>query len=130
MSQQKFRKRATFHASKWTWRPIRNFLDQSSWYNSQIRLWQRWCCGLQVNLFQKHFHQLTQIFHWITSSVDENCKLRTWEEHVVYTNWVFCDIQSNLCTQHVLPMLSPCSELAIFIYWICNSAKDLLSFVG
>jgi hypothetical protein len=68
-----------------------------------------------------------QIVHWITSSVHENCKLRTWGEHVVYTNCFCFDIQKNLCTQHVF---SPCYELGIFMYWTGNSMNNLLSYCG
>ena len=48
---------------------------------------------LQVNLFQKHLCILAskqKIVHWITSSVHENCELRTLLEHVVYINWSEC----------------------------------------
>jgi len=40
------------------------------------------------------------------------------------------DIQNNLCTQHVLPMFSPCSKLAIFINSTCNSMNNILSYCG
>ena len=37
-------------------------------------------------------------------------------ENTLCTQIVFCfDVQNNLCTQHVLTMFSPCSELAIFM---------------
>ena len=43
------------------------------------------------------------IVHWITSSICENSKLRTWGKHVVYRNWFWHSEQ--FCTQHVLLML-------------------------
>ena len=56
-------------------------------------------------------------------------------EHVVYTNcflFLFWHSEQHkyLCTQHVLPMFSPCSELAISMYWTCNSMNNLLSYCG
>ena len=38
---------------------------------------------------------------------------------------VFC-----LCTQHVLPMFSPCSELAIFMYLTRNIMNNMSSYCG
>ena len=35
-------------------------------------------------------------------------------------------IRNNFCTQYVLPRV----ELGIFIYWICNSMKNLSSYCG
>ena len=61
----------------------------------------------------------------------------TRSEQVVYTNWVFFDIQNNLCTQHVLSLQSSCTEFAnqwtIFCHTYCGlidariraSEKDL-----
>ena len=55
---------------------------------------------MEVNLCQKllFLHQLTQIVHWIPSSVHENCKLRTCWEHVENILWaqiVFCFCSSE-----------------------------------
>ena len=33
-------------------------------------------------------------------------------------------------TQGVIPLFSPCSGVAIFIYWTCNSMNNLLSYCG
>ena len=73
----------------------------------------KWLMEVQVNLFQKHFflHQLT---HNMTSTVHENCKLRTYSEHAqnmlcMYINSSECQNKNNLCTQHVLSM-----------FWACN----------
>ena len=71
-----------------------------------------------------------QIVHWITSLVQENSKLRTCWEHVVYMNCSECQNKNNLCTQHVLPMFSPYSQLAILKYWTCNSMNNFLSYCG
>ena len=63
-----------------------------------------------------------QIFHWITSSIHKNSKLRTWGEH-----------EENIlrtCCLHVLPLFSPCSELGIFMYWTRKSMNNLLSYCG
>ena len=43
-------------------------------------------------------------------------------EHVVYTNYVFLTFRTIMYTT--------CSELAIFIYWTCNSINNLLSYWG
>ena len=51
----------------------------------------------------------------IASSEHEENMGRTCCVHRLF--FCFCfDIQNNLCTQHVLLMFSPCSELAIFMY--------------
>ena len=69
---------------------------------------------LQVNLCQKllFLHQLTHNMttdsSWITSSIHENSKLKP-GENMLCTE-IVSDIQNNFCTQHVLPMFSPCSS--------------------
>ena len=88
---------------------------------------------IQTNLFQKHLlflHQLTtivwqNIVHWITSSVHENCKLKTWGEHAVYTSCSEC--QNKNKKQFVY---KTCSELGIFMYWTRNSMNNLSSYYG
>ena len=47
-------------------------------------------------------HNIKKIVHWITSSVHESCKIRTWGEHAVYISFSECQNKNNLCTQHVL----------------------------
>ena len=63
---------------------------------------------IQVNLFQKHLflHKLIHNYDKRLFVVHENCKVRTWGEHVVYISCSECQNkkQNNLCTQHVLPM--------------------------
>ena len=38
-------------------------------------------------------------------------------ENVAYRNCFCCDIQNNLCTQHVLSLEFSCTEQSIFIFW-------------
>ena len=38
--------------------------------------------------------------------------------------------KKNLCKQHVLTMISPCSELGIFMCCTGNSMNNLLSYCG
>ena len=58
-----------------------------------------------------------QIVHWITSSVHENCKLRTCCVHELLFVLTFRTIHVQ-CTQHV------------FMYWTCNSMNNLSSYCG
>ena len=125
MSQQNFRKRATFHASKWTWRPIRNFLDQSSWYNSQIRLWQRWSCGLQVNLFSEAL-----ILSSTNPDFSLNYEFSTWKLQAKNMGRTCCVHKLFLFWHSEQFMYTTCSEHAIFMYWTSNSMNNLSSYCG
>ena len=46
-------------------------------------------------------------------------------ENMLCTNIVL-NVRNNFCTQHVLPRF----ELAIFMYWTCNSMNSLSSYCG
>ena len=91
------------------------------------------CTMVQVNLLQKHLflHQLTHnaTKDWITSSVHENCKLRTSWEHVVWINCFFVFVLT-FRTIYVHIIFSTCSELCVFIYWTGKSMNNLLSYCG
>ena len=63
-----------------------------------------------------------KIVHWIKSSVHESYKLRTCCVHKLF--FVFCIDNSE---QFVY---TTCSELVVFIFWTCNSMKNLLSYCG
>ena len=68
---------------------------------------------LQVNLFQKHL-SLPQLTHNMTKdcSVQENSKLITCWVHKLF--WISKQKpKNNLCTQHVLSLEFPCTELVI-----------------
>ena len=56
----------------------------------------------------------------------------TSSKHVVYINCSECPNKNknNLCTQHVLSMFWPYSELAIFMFWTRNSMNNLSSYYG
>ena len=63
------------------------------------------------------------IVHWITSLIHENSKLRTWGRT--------CCVQKLLLTFRTISihnMFSASSELAIFMYWTCNSRNNLLLY--
>ena len=85
-----------------------------SWFNCLTK-------GLnhvQVNLFQKYLF-LYQLTHNMTTycSVNENSKLRTCWEHVVYKNcFLFFHSEQFMyatCSQHVLSLEFSCTELVI-----------------
>ena len=85
---------------------------------------------VQINLCQKLSNPHYDIrCHWITSSVHENSKLRTWGEHE----------ENMLCTKIVFFVLfwhseqfmhTTCSELVVFMYWTGESMNNLLSCCG
>ena len=63
------------------------------------------------------------ISHQLTRSTTRDCSLNssknTSSEHVVYKNYVFVDIQNNICTQHVLNL-----------YFSGNSMNNFSSYCG
>ena len=85
--------------------------------------WQ--CLYMPVNLCLKllFLHQLTHNMTTDCSLNYENCKLRTCSEHVVVIVLTFRTIYEH-------NMFWACSELAIFMYWNCNSMNNLLSYCG
>ena len=65
---------------------------------------------------------MTNIVHWITSSVHENYKLSKYL-HVVYINCSECHNKKQF-------VYTTCSELVVFLYWTCNSMNNLSSYCG
>ena len=59
---------------------------------------------------------------------DQNM-LRTWWEHVVWKFYCFFFVLT-FRTIYVDNKFSTCSELGIFMFWICNSMNNLLSYCG
>ena len=55
--------------------------------------------------------------------INENWKLRTLSEHVVYINCSECQNKNQF-------VYTTCSERALFMYWTCNSMNNLLSYCG
>ena len=93
-----------------------------SWFNCLTK-------GLnhvQVNLFQKYLF-LYQLTHNMTTycSVNENSKLRTCWEHVVYKN---CFLFLFLHLEQF--MYATCSELEIFMYCTYNSMNNMWLYCG
>ena len=80
-----------------------------------------------VNLCQKLLflhqltHNMTKNCSLNTSSVNENCKLRTCCEHKLFFVLFWHSEQF---------MYTTCSELGIFMYWTRNSINNLLSYYG
>ena len=83
---------------------------------------------IQVNLCQK-FLFLHQLTHNITKDCSLNYEFRTWKlqaQNMLRTQIVFL----FLFWHSEQFMYTTCSELAIFMYWTCNSMKNLLLYYG
>ena len=93
------------------------------------------CLLVQVNLCQKLFFSC-QLTHNVTTDCSLNYEFSTWKLQAqnMMCTWIVLNVKTktknNLCSQHVLPMFYPCSELGIFMYWTGNSMNNLLSHCG
>ena len=87
------------------------------------------CIG---NIWEKVAWDYEFMFRFLVS-VDKYTGKSLWEallfaehgENMMCTKIVL-NVWNNFCTQHVLPRF----ELGIFMYWICNSMNNLLSYCG
>ena len=65
---------------------------------------------------------LSEALIYMTTDCSLNYEFSTWKlqaQNMLCTSFVFCSEQF---------MYTTCSELAIFMYWTCNSMNNLLSY--